>query len=65
MDGRESTCARIDFSVDGHFIARTNEGFAFPRLEDALCSRAMPAVQRRCSHFPLFEIVAVSRHAKF
>ena len=62
-DGRESTYAPIDFSVDCDLIAGTNEEFAFPHLEDALCSRAMPVVQRRCSCSPLFEIVAVSRHA--
>lgn len=64
-DRRESTCACIDFSVDGDLIAGTNEGFAFPHIEDALCLWAVPVVQRRCSCSPLFEIAAVSRHAKF
>lgn len=57
--------ARIDFSGDGDLIAGTKEGFAFPRREDALCSRAVPVVQRRCSCSPVFEIAAVLRHTKF
>lgn len=55
----------VDFSVDGDLIAGTNEGFAFPHTEDALCLWSVPVVQRRCSCSPLFEIAAVSRHAKF
>jgi len=50
-DRREGTCTCIDFSVDDDLIAGTNEGFAFPHLEDVLCSRAVPVVQRRCRFF--------------
>lgn len=57
--------ARIKSSDDGDLSAGTSEGFAFLHLEDALCSQAVLVVQRRCSCSPLFESVAVSRHAKF